>query len=155
MGRKKKWETKSHNVMATELRKEINPQTEKPWTDVEIMQKFGYFSPGGFKNPIPDNARDNANNANTSAEIPSTSTLINRVEMTTDDIIAEAKRMHENEDSVASLKVLVDIWRVKQNVVDETDFDEEMDLSELIEIATSHNKSKEAGNELDKDTVSD
>ena len=168
MGRTKKWESKSDRVQATNLRKEINPNTQKPFTDYQIMLKFGYFEPGGFLNPISDNAKDNANDQTVSAKEPSTSTLDDGVELTTDDMIKEAKRMHEIEDSVASFKVLVDIWRVKQNVIDETGFYETIDLIGLInegiskhntgkpdQVTVGNGKSEKAGNELDKATVSD
>ena len=55
MGRNKKWESDADRVMACELRKRINPISKKPWTDAEIMHKFKYFDPGGFKNPIDNN----------------------------------------------------------------------------------------------------
>ena len=48
MPRIKKWKNKSDRVRACNLRKEINPATDRRWENPEIQHSFGYYSPGGF-----------------------------------------------------------------------------------------------------------
>jgi hypothetical protein len=58
-------------------------------------------------------------------------------ELTTDTLIEEGLRIHQVEQTVQSFRVLVDIWKVKQNVLDESNMDKDIDLSELIDYANS------------------
>ena len=156
MGRKKKWRTKSHRAMASDLRKEINPNTNKPWTDFEIMQKFGYFNEERPQKPDLDKA-NNASNARKNKDTDETKlgAGINIDSEFVENLLVSEYILSEGSPSKELRAHMMDFWKAKHKVPDETNFDETLDLTELIDIATSHSKPKEASNELDQDTVSD
>lgn len=74
-------------------------------------------------------------------------------DINTGDMTEEAKRRYNIEPSAKNYSFLLQLWERKQKVIDETGFDEEIDISELIKDAASKLQTQEEIPEHDSEIV--
>jgi len=180
MGRKRKWKTKSHNVMSAQLRKTINSNTNKPWTDYQIMEKFGYFDEDkkqieDFNNAIKGGSTKNGDEE----KRQDCQTDTENIKINSEFIEQLLVRAYIRSNNIPSKELrahMMDFWKTNYKVPDETNFDEQIDLRGLIDVGIKHHtgvpkgnqhhtqaedvkkrkrKAKKAGNEQHKVAVSD
>ncbi|GAI77697.1 unnamed protein product [marine sediment metagenome] len=154
MGRKKKWRTDGDRARACQLRGEINPNTEKPWTDKQIMERFGYFDSDNEENRDKHIAKKadiakrkkTKKSTNLDTEITIDGDLI-------ENMLVDEYLLSDGSPSKDLRQHMMDFWKTKHKVPDDTGADETIDLSELIEYSKSKYPIEKPNDILPKDRV--